>query len=248
MHHAVQTLESLHAQGDSNALKTAQATFAHYWMPENLPQLAIKGHEDLARGVEEWLPTDTYGGMRQNGLKTLEDYYSLLRSDDGLLLALEIEFEVPIQLNGVEHIITGTLDRLAIRKYMRKAYLSIEDFKTGKKPTYLRYGLQWTIYSWATTQPEFWAEFPETEKRIETYAPWARRGRWIDLHGKIAIHDCGWRGEQDYARMKVALAEYVRAVEADVYPLSISGANCMFCPFREVCGGVALPEENHGKP
>jgi CRISPR/Cas system-associated exonuclease Cas4 (RecB family) len=46
----------------------------------------------------------------------------------------------------------------------------------------------------------------------------------------------------------VALAEYVRAVELGVYPLSMTGENCTYCPFRDACAGVPVPDEDHGRP
>lgn len=250
MHHAVQIMETLHAQGDPNALEVAKSTFAHYWMPENLPELGqLGGHPELVHGIDEWLPRDTYGGMRAKGLQAITDYYELLCSDDGLLLALEINFRVPIDLGPYgQHVLTGTADRVAIRKYLRKPYISVEDLKTGRQPTYLRYSLQWTVYCWASLQPEFWADFPDADERWQLYSGWARRGRWIDLR-ENKIKDCGWRAEADYARMFVALQEYVRAVEADIYPLSISGETCLWCDFRDgTCGGVPVPEETDGRP
>ena len=249
MHHALQIMETEHHQGSLSALQTAISTFAYYWTPDNMPELASH-HPELAYGIDEWLARDTYGGMRIKGIKALEDYYALLSTDDGTLLALELQFRVPIDLEEQgQHILTGTVDRLTIRKFKTKPYLSIEDFKTGKQPAWLRYSAQWTVYSYAARHRDFWLPWgDQQDERYETYKEWAHRGRWIDIRLNKVV-DAGWRAEQDYARLKVALKEYVKAVNADVYPLSLSGETCLYCPFRDgTCGGVPVPDEDAGKP
>lgn len=249
MHHALQILETEHHAGNSRALEIAKSTFAYYWTPDNMPELASH-HPELVHGIDEWLPRDTYGGMRNQGLKALDDYYALLTTDDGELLALELTFKVPVDLGDVGiHILTGTLDRLAVRKFRSKKYLSIEDFKTGKQPTYLRYNVQWTAYSYAARKPEFWVAWDDEAAAMHArFAEVAHRGRWIDIRLNKVV-DAGWRGEQDYARLTVALREYVKAVNADVYPLTMAGDVCLYCPFRDgTCGGVPVPDEDAGRP
>ncbi len=48
----------------------------------------------------------------------------------------------------------------------------------------------------------------------------------------------------------VALREYVASVDADVYPLSVSGENCKNCPYAYdgSCGGVAVNLAPDGEP
>lgn len=241
IHHALQVLEEEFVQGNPQALAIAESTFTYYWHPEHTVELP--GVEP----VDEWLPRDTYGGYRSMGVQAIRDYYDLLQTDDSTLLALELEFKVPIEIDGAEHVLAGKVDRLSLRKQRKDWYLSIDDFKSGKVPTYLRYAAQWTMYSYASTQREFWAAFEDGDERWEAYLPLARRGRWIDVK-KIKYHDCGWRGEQDYARLKLALREYIRACEAGIYPLTLSGESCTYCPFRNTCGGVPVPDEDHGAP
>lgn len=251
MHHALQTLERLYAEGHSDPLGVAKSTFAYYWDPEHLPELgSLGGHPELVHGIDEWLPRQNYGGLRAKGLKALEDYFSLLRTDtDATLLALELNFRLPIDLDELgTHFVTGTADRVALRRYYRKPYVSIEDFKTGKQQTYLRYNVQFTVYCWASLQRDFWKDFPDADERWQLYANWARRGRWFDVaHNKPV--DAGWRAAADYARMKVALKEYVKANNADSFPLTMKGDVCLYCDFRDgTCGGVAVPDEDAGKP
>lgn len=262
MHHALQTLERLHAEKNADPLGVAKSTFAHYWDPEHLPEMAVH-HPELVHGIDEWLPRQTYGGLKMKGLRCLEDYYSLLRTDiTGTLLGLEIEFRVPIDLasygvpdfdkvrgDGGQHYLKGTIDKLMMRRYNRKPYISIEDFKTGKQQTWLRHNNQFTVYSFASLQPEFWTPWgDQAQERYEFYKDWARRGNWFNV-SEVKGHDAGWRGPQDYERMKLALAEYVRANEVQVFPLTLTGEVCRYCDFRDgTCGGIAVPEENHGRP
>lgn len=148
VHYCLLVLEKqFHAKKD-NALDLATATFEHYWDPKNI--------DGIAEQVQQWLPRQTYGGLRDRGRTMLKSYYEVLQKDDGKLLALEYQFAVPVEVGGRQHTLTGTLDRLTVRKWYGTPYLAIEDFKTGKQPTYLRYNMQGTVYAYATTQPEFW--------------------------------------------------------------------------------------------
>lgn len=272
VHHALQTLESLHHQGRADALDVALATFEHYWKPENLVDLE-------PGGISVWLPRQTYGGLRTRGLNNLRAYWEVLKEDDGLLMALEHTFVVPVRLTmpdgSIEdHEISGTVDRLSLRTFNRKPYLSIDDFKSGKKSTYLRYKTQWTMYSYASLHPAFWAEWGDMldpmvealhKRKMRLYVGdhcpscgdakgqhdpegWLavpRRGRWIAIRDTFGVHDVGWRLPNDYARLEVALSEYVRACQLDSYPLSMSGDTCTYCPFNNgICGrGTPLADE-----
>lgn len=249
MHHALQILETEHHAKNPRALEIAKSTFAYYWTPDNLPELA-GSHPELIHGIDEWLPRDTYGGMRSRGLQALDDYYALLSTDDSELLALELQFHVPVDLGDLGiHTLTGTLDRLCVRKFKNKKYLSIEDFKTGKQPAWLRYSVQWTVYSFAARHPDFWLPWEdEAQAMHERWKDVAHRGRWIDVRLNKVV-DAGWRSQQDYDRLMVALREYVKAVNAEIYPLTMTGETCLYCPFRDgTCGGVPVPDEDAGKP
>ena len=105
---------------------------------------------------------------------------------------------------------------------------------------------------WATTQPKFWTDAWGQEEGAELFTRFsvlARRATWISLKNGVDRQDAGWRGPQDYARFWAAIREYVKAVKADIYPLSLKGDVCFYCAFREgICGGVAVPDEDHGRP
>lgn len=105
---------------------------------------------------------------------------------------------------------------------------------------------------WATTQQKFWTDAWGEDEGLDLHDQFrllARRGTWVSLKNGVDRQDAGWRGPQDYARFWAAIHEYIKAVEADVYPLSLTGAVCFYCKFREgICGGVAVPDEDHGRP
>lgn len=279
VHYAMLVLERAHHEGRADALEVAKQTFLHYWEPANMVSLdGVPRH-----GIEVWLPRQTYGGYRDRGLRGLELYYQNLLNDTGTLLALEQRFLVGITVDGEDHELTGTLDRLALRWGSdRKPYLSIDDFKTGRKPEYLRFATQWTVYGYATTQPLFWADFDSPEfnelhhnlvakkgldlaENPDGVPLMKRKGRWIafDSDGKthgadpktrswsesssargFHIHNAGWRDEADYRRLRVHLREYIKAVRADVWPLTVAGNVCTYCEFARngMCGGEPLPE------
>lgn len=261
VHYAAMILEQMHHDGREDALDVALATFEHYWHPDNLPLLAAQ-HPELQFGIDVWLPRQTYGGLRERARRALRDYYDVLRKDtNSILLALEHTFEIPLVLDGEEHILTGTVDRLTIRFRNRKPYLSIEDFKTGKRPTHLRFATQWTVYALASQHFAFWLDFdsPSFEDLLRRFASKKldlfetpdqfplipRKGKWLSLTDGFSQHDAGWRNEHDYARLMVHLREYVKARRLNVTPLTVSGHTCLYCPFARngACGGVPIPED-----
>lgn len=265
MHYALMLLEQMHHEGRNDACDVAVKTFEHYWHPDNVEQVAAR--------VTEWLPRQTYGGLRERGRRALRDYYKILCKDDGKLLALEYQFAVPIRVNGRTHTLTGTLDRLSVRYSYSKPYICIEDYKSGRQPTYLRYNQQGSAYCYATTREEFWRGWAESgmpvfatfdddtvamlerlfdahkfrmhHRHLVDHVESARRFRWINLQ-ELKNVDGGWRNERDYARLKIALDAYVRANEAGIYSPTNTGEVCVYCSFRSVCGGVALPDPEYG--
>lgn len=267
MHYALMIMEQLHHEGRNDALDIAIATFDHYWHPDNTEQLP-----GVSR-VTEWLPRQTYGGLRERGRKILREYYATLCQDDGNLLALEYQFSVPIRVNGVTHTLTGTVDKLVVRTSYNKPYFSVEDFKTGRQPTYLRYNQQGSAYAYATTRFEFWAGWEDSgtdafptfdadsirmledgfasrkfrmhhQHQVE-HPEASRRFRWLNMQDLKNV-DGGWRNERDYARLKLAIDAYVRANEAGIYSPTQTGEVCIYCAFKAVCGGVALPDPDYG--
>jgi hypothetical protein len=271
VHYALLTMEKLHHAKKPEALDIGIATFEHYWDPANI--------SSVAEPVQIWIARQTYGGLRDRGRTLLRSYYELLQRDDGKLLALEYEFAVPLVVEGRQHTLTGTVDRLAVRKWYGTPYLSIEDFKTGKQPYYLRQHIQGTAYSYASTQPEFWSSdiypsfdqatldgierfFAKMGYRLHdgTKRDWwsgpaktevtevaSRRFRWVNMQ-EIKYKDGGWRGPQDYSRLRLVVDAYVRAQEAGIFSPVLDGVVCQYCPFQRSCGGTGLPLADHGMP
>ncbi len=263
LHHAVQVLEELTHEGRPDACDRAVATFEHYWHPDNITEL-------VPGGIDTWLPRQTRGGLLIRGRENLRFYAEVLANDTGKLLALELPFKVPIEIGEWKNIaVNGTVDRLALRMYGRtkpQPYLSIEDFKTGQKPTYLRHALQFTVYAWASLHEDFWQPWNRTTL-AELQRPLRDRGfalfedgsglpviprkaRWIALRDSFGIHDAGWRTRADFARMSDAIGAYIAAVDADAYPLRVSGETCTHCPFMYsgACGGVPFDKDSEGLP
>jgi hypothetical protein len=278
MHVAMHAMERALSEGREDALALGLRTFEYYWQPENLDQLGLK--------ITVWLRAQTWEGLLERGKLALRDSYELLRKDDSHVLALEYGFAVPLEINGRLHTLHGYIDRLSIKKHQRKPYLSIDDYKAGKKPAWLRYYQQFSAYSLATTKPEFWTGWDdaglsgehyrhgglehfdeEITERIETsFSNWgyrlhsgsashgeqvlplaSRRGRWISLN-EVGFSDAGWRTARDFARFELAIDAYVRAREAGIYSLNLSGDTCTFCAFRAICGGTGLPDDDEGAP
>lgn len=271
LHHVFMLLEKWNHNGEDHVLERALATFEHYWQADNLHELQLPR-------INEWLRGQTWAGLRERGRLAIRDHHSVLQSEsDVFLLALEYEFAVPLVVDQRVHTLYGFVDKLTIRKYNGRPYISVEDFKSGTKKKFLRYDTQFTGYAYASTLPEFWTGWDryedidklevfdaETMARITDsmrgngYALTtadvtddlplaARRGWWINLkdYGKS---DCGWRTDRDYARLRLAAQGYVAAREAQAYPITNTGDECVYCPFRQTCGGVGLPPDGTGAP
>lgn len=237
MHHCLHTLER------TRDMELAQRTFEHFWHPMNI--------DAICEPVTVWQAKDSYGQMRRNGLNLIKAYWEYLKDQDEEVLALEIPFAVPIEgtrddETGEPHVLLGTIDRLALRYYKRELHVCVDDWKTGKKPSYLPHNIQFTAYCYATTQRQFWYGNPEfmTEGfgdargdqlyRRAKHAP--RHGWWIDLSGAYPRWtDAGLRHARDYRRFFHQVDQYARAVRNNIFPLNIDGSTCQFCPFRDNC-------------
>jgi hypothetical protein len=236
MHHALHTLER------HRDLDLALSTFEHYWHPHNIDQ--------ICEPVEEWIARQSHGGLRKKGLETIRRYWDLKRFDDEEVLALEVPFVVPIigtwdADEGRTHFLAGTIDRLSVRHYNRKETVCVDDWKTGKKPSYLKHNLQFSAYAYATTLPDFWvgsaehmtegfglARGAELDARFKK-AP--RKGWWINVMGGPDWIDAGVRTEWDYKRFAHAAQQYANARKAQIFPLNVDGEVCQYCPFRDNC-------------
>lgn len=255
MHYALEVFERTRiAEGWEAAVQKATETFTFYWNPLNIEAIT---EPVPANG---WLPRQGYMELRARGVDAIKKYADLTRYDDHELLATEYSFVVPIvgtwdDVLEEPHMLGGTIDRLAVRHFKRIEGLCIDDFKTGKEYRFLRHNLQFTAYAYATTQPEFWMGnageegfgLDRGQQLYERFKNAGRRGTWINLQ-KFKFQDAGWRGEQDYARFRLAVTQFALSVQADIFPLSITGENCTYCSFRDICGGVGLAADDYADP
>ena len=91
MHYVLMNMELAFHEGADNALEQALVSFEHYWQPENIGAVASP--------ITEWLPRQTYGGLRERGRQAIKAYHDLLKGDDSKLLALEYQFAVPLEIS-----------------------------------------------------------------------------------------------------------------------------------------------------
>lgn len=213
-HYAVEVYEQY-----ENDIELAVATFRHYW----------NNVEDLGLRIDHYPRRTNHESLADHGVKMLERYHELSPWKGGILVSTEIKFEVPLG----EHTLTGIIDKLFYRP--QKNELQVIDFKTGVKvPEKLRFNLQFTAYLYATSRPEFWEqilgwedfEFPPGLKRI---------GQWYHARNN-KMFNAGYRDDSDFRRLLHAVNQMESAIESGIFPLTIEGAACGWCPWVDVCG------------
>lgn len=255
VHHALQVFERCRViEGYEPALQKALETFVFYWNPLNIEAVCEPVPGD------GWLPRQSYSELRGRGIECIKKYAELMRYDDHELLATEFGFVVPIDGTwdddlGEPHLLGGSVDRLAVRHFLRKEAVCIDDYKTGKEYRFLRHNLQFTAYAYASTKPEFWVGwrgedgFGEERGRqlFERFEGAGRRGTWINMR-TFKFQDAGWRGEKDYSRFRLAVEQITASIKANIFPLTVSGEACQYCEFRDLCGGTGIPDDDYGKP
>lgn len=218
--------------------------------------LWLEVNKDLEGAVERfkrlWLDPESMGAeyaidyyvkgtnwrkYQEQGEKILRDWWPLIQWDSDVVLGREYEFDVPI---GDGHVLHGTIDKLLIRYVpkINQRVLLVSDYKTNAKaPTYdwLADNLQFTAYSYATTQPEFWTGMPDGEALFERVSSFPRHGEWVALKGPKRM-DAGERGPAQYNRLIHAVNALSDSVAMRIFVPNISGESCRYCEFREKCG------------
>lgn len=215
-------LEAFHLGAD---LAEAQRVFLDY-LDNNEP--------------DYWNRRTTYTGFKSKGLQMIEDYVSARRWSESTILAAEMRFMVDMG----EHQLSGIVDYLEVPDDM--SYLKIGDLKSGKKPNMdnLHLDLQFSVYDWASRQPEFWMGYkgqedkypglPNGEELYEIFKDVPRKLVWYDLRGNREI-DVGERTERDYGRLYRCCEQIARAVEYEVFIPTVNGDNCTWCSYQDVC-------------
>lgn len=199
--------------------------------------------EMLDAAVDIWPKYTSYGGLRERGIEILNQYNDKNIWDNRVVVSTEHEFKVPFG----EHQLSGYVDLIEHKKNGQgKNILKIVDYKTtSKQPTLqqLRLDVQFTVYVYASLQPEFWMGYeevpglPNGEELFEKYSKMDRRAVWYHLMGNKEIN-AGERDDGDFMRLYRVCLEIANAFEKQVFVPSISGESCTFCPFTEVCNAV----------
>lgn len=218
-------LEQYNGDGD---MTRAIARFLHTW--ENP---AVLGCEP-----DVWPKRMTYGGLRETGVQILTEYHETCSWSKREVIGAEHKFCVPFG----DHLLSGIVD--VIEATSKR--LKIVDYKSaGSRPNYdqLYLNIQFTIYYYASLQPEFWMGygdksyykgFPNGEELYERFMDVERVAIWYHLRTNKEIN-CGKRDELDFMRLYRCCEEIQKAVERDVYVPSISGDSCIWCPHTDVC-------------
>lgn len=261
MHFALEVMQRLIVEGRPDAREVGIATFLHYWDPTHT-------HEICEGAPTIWARGQTYSGLRNQGQTALAEAYDWMTTGKGskdTVLATEYTFDVPVYIDGVEHTLHGTIDRLVVRIFAGVWYLGIDDWKSGIKPDHLQHAMQWTVYSYASEDPTFWEAmraapgFAELEARLASRGlklhrggdpnlqMIEKRGRWLSVkQGRFQESDAGVRTVQHYARMRLAIQQYLLAQEHDLYPVTMDTKKCVYCAFAKTCGGAPIPELQTG--
>lgn len=234
--------------------KAVFGTIIHYALEQYNTVLAGDVEAAIAIFEDLWLnpeklglnPTvmprmTTYGGLRQKGPEILWDYHRRLEWENRTVLATEHSFCVPFG----RHQLSGTVDLVELRRnHKGHDLVRVVDFKTSSyKPSIisLAYNIQFTVYTWASLQREFWVgteEFPgvpDGEAIYEQLLDVPRRAIWVHLWTGTEL-DAGTRDAVDFNRVHRLCDEIERAVEHEVYVPDISHESCTVCPYTEPCG------------
>lgn len=190
----------------------------------------------------------------ERGPKLLRDWWGIISWDSALVLGREHTFDVPI---GDGHTLHGTVDKIEIvfradiNGGLGGWVLKISDYKTNNKtPTYdyLAEDLQFSAYSYASLQPEFWANIGG-HAAWERYKDLPRYGEWVQLGGAVPKRmDAGIREQRHYNRIVMAVDALAESVAMRIFVPNISGESCRYCEFRKACGLPELDEDGQPVP
>lgn len=199
--------------------------------------------DKLGLTIDYWPRFTTYGGLRKKGKEILALYAEKNAWQKRTIIATEFRYCVPFG----DHELSGIVDLVELKQSTKgKMALRIVDFKTSTKPptlANLRLDIQFTSYIYASLQPEFWTGVPGSEKYVglpdgeklfDLYRDVPRRAIWFHLWTNKEI-DAGDRDEMDFMRLYRCMNEIEKAVKADIYVPDISGTNCTYCDFTDIC-------------
>ena len=186
--------------------------------------------------IDTWPSNTSWPELRERGILAIQRYHEDNKWETRTIVANEHSFLVPFG----EHTLSGFVDNLEIVGSGKNMELRVIDFKSSSYiPTHLelRMNIQFTIYMYASMQPEFWHDIPNGEELYEKLKDVRRRGIWYSVWQHKTV-DVGPRNEMDYERLYRVLLEIERAIEHDVYVPNIKGDSCIWCPYTNLCPAV----------
>lgn len=214
--------------------------------------------EKLNVTPDVWPKGTSFGGYMERGKDSIKMYAEAGKWIKREFLSSEHSFLVPFG----EYELTGKVDLVEFSKDKRGVdTVKITDFKTNKKAPFvgnLRLDIQFTIYDYASRQPEFWLGVPQVdnEGNADTVTfpsltmpgtlfstpedAWTRAQEctrsptWFGLM-QAKEWDCGERNEKDFLHLYRVAKEIEKAIEHNVFVPNISGDSCTFCSFVEPC-------------
>lgn len=225
VHHALQKYALDHD------VDGAVAAFTETWKNPDL----------LGRGIDYWPPRTTYMGYMTKGIEALRAYHEQQKWEKRTFLAAEHGFLVPFG----DHELVGYVDLLEIAGGPRgKKAVTITDYKTSSKAPFipaLKVNIQFTVYDYASRQPEFWLGNGDGFPPMDNGDYWwemtkdlPRQNIWYALMQQKPF-DAGERDENDYMRLYRVANEIQRAIDYGVFVPDISGDSCSWCPYTVPC-------------
>lgn len=203
----------------------------------------------LGCAPDYWPRYTSYAGLLELGLEILRNYHFDLQWEQRTVVGTEHGFLVPFG----EHELIGYVDLLELRKSGNgRRLLRLIDYKTASKQPYksdLFLDVQFTVYAYASLQPEFWLgngpEFPGIPNGAELFEEFAkvpRRPIWYHLRTNKEF-DCGPREDEHFKQLYRLCDEIEKAEEKQVHIPRIGESSCTWCSYVNECG-LTIPTEN----
>lgn len=203
-------------------------------------------HKPLRYGIPEpqvWYKGQSFGGYMKAGEDAIRAFHQQARWKKTTFIATEHPFLVPF---GDDFELTGYVDLIEVSKDSKgQERLSLLDFKTSKKKpivSELRGNVQFTVYDYASTRPEFWLGSGDPRFPPMPNGDWwwtftkdmPRQNLWYGLMQGQAW-DAGERDQADFERLHRVASEIKRALEYEVFVPNLSGLSCSQCPYTKEC-------------
>jgi PD-(D/E)XK nuclease superfamily protein len=205
--------------------------------------------ELLGVAPDYWPKGTDYGSLRELGQQILLEYHSSLQWDERTVVATEHGFLVPFG----RHELTGYVDLLELRRSGNgRRLLRLIDYKTNSRQPWkseLFFDVQFTVYAYASLQPEFWLGngpnfpgIPNGQQLFEEFEKVPRRPIWYHLRTAREF-DCGKRDDEQYRQLYRLCDEIEKAEEQQVFVPRIGESSCKWCSYINECG-LAIPTED----